>query len=186
MRQFRDSTDVVVKIGWNTVRRQLLKGQQNLVCFNCCRGILTAKLWLTCGARPFSCFPDEVLGSSRESLLGLMSSCEDTDEFLLLLLSPCGENLLPVGCSDNQSGEKNISLRGWDRPRIDPQWFPGFLNYCSWMFPDQLRNKSELVGSEETRQVSKRHPRYETLSYWILLRVFLVTLPLISSKTWEM
>ena len=29
----------------------MLKGQQNLVCFNCRRGILTAKLWLTCAAR---------------------------------------------------------------------------------------------------------------------------------------
>ena len=29
----------------------LLKGQQNLVCFNCRRGVLTAKLRLTRGAR---------------------------------------------------------------------------------------------------------------------------------------
>ena len=48
--QFRDSVDIVIEIGWIRVRRQLLKGQQNLVCFNCRRGILTAKLWLTCGA----------------------------------------------------------------------------------------------------------------------------------------
>ena len=50
------------------------------------------------------------------------------------------------------SGEKSTPLRGRDRLRNDPQWSPGFLNYCSWMFPEQLRNKSELVGSEETRQ----------------------------------
>ena len=83
----------------------------------------------------------------------------------------CGDSLLPLGCSDDQSGEKSISLRGRDRLRDYPQWFPGFLNYCSLMFPERLRNKSELVGSEETRQVLTRHPRYETLSYWILLRV---------------
>ena len=29
----------------------MLKGQLNLVCFNCRRGVLTAKLCLTCGAR---------------------------------------------------------------------------------------------------------------------------------------
>ena len=37
-------------VGGVAVIRQLLKGQQNLVCFNCCRGFLTAKWWLTCGA----------------------------------------------------------------------------------------------------------------------------------------
>ena len=51
-KQFRDSTDVVVEIGWiAVVRRKLLKGQQNLVCFKYRRGIVTAKLWLTRGAR---------------------------------------------------------------------------------------------------------------------------------------
>ena len=50
-KQFWDSIDVVVEIGWITVRRQLLKGQQNLVCFNSRKGVFTAKLWLTCGAR---------------------------------------------------------------------------------------------------------------------------------------
>ena len=49
--KFRVSTDVVVEFGGITVRRQLVKGQQNLVCFNCRRGVLTAKLLLTRGAR---------------------------------------------------------------------------------------------------------------------------------------
>ena len=83
----------------------------------------------------------------------------------------CEGSLLPLGCSDDQSGEKSISLWCRDRLRNDPQCFSSFLNYCSWMFPERLRNKSELVGSEETRQVLRRHPRYETLSYWILLRI---------------
>ena len=48
---FRDSIFVVVEIGWITVRCQLLKGQQHLVCFNCCRSVITAKMWLTCGAQ---------------------------------------------------------------------------------------------------------------------------------------
>ena len=44
---------------------------------------------------------------------------------------------------------------GHDRDRLgyDPQWVHGFLSCCSWMFPERLRNKSELVGSEEIRQV---------------------------------
>ena len=50
-RQLWESIDVVVEIGWITVRRQLLKGQQNLVCFNCLWGVPTEELWLTCGAR---------------------------------------------------------------------------------------------------------------------------------------
>ena len=82
-------------------------------------------------------------------------------------------SLLPLGCQHGQNGEKRISLRGRDRLRSDPQLFPGFLNCCSWMFPERLRNKSELVGSDETRQVLIRHPRRETPSHWILFRVSL-------------
>ena len=67
---------------------------------------------------------------------------------------------------------RETSLRDRDRLGNDPLWVPGFLSCCSWMFPERLRNKSELVGSEETRQVLTEHPRYKTLSYWILLRVF--------------
>ena len=50
-RQFRDSAKIVIEIGWIGVRRQLLKGQQNPYCLNWCKGILTAKLRLTCKAR---------------------------------------------------------------------------------------------------------------------------------------
>ena len=70
---------------------------------------------------------------------------------------------LPLGCWVDQSDEKNTPLRGRDCLRGDPKWSPGFLNYFSWMFPEQLRNKSELVGSEETHQALTRHPRYVTL-----------------------
>ena len=59
--QFRDSVYVVVEVGWITVRRQLLRGQQSRVCFNCRGGVFTAKLWLTCRARLLF-FPDEVPG----------------------------------------------------------------------------------------------------------------------------
>ena len=49
--QFRDSVYVNVEFDWITVRRQLWKGQQYLVCFNCRRGVFTEKLWLICRAR---------------------------------------------------------------------------------------------------------------------------------------
>ena len=45
---FRDSVYVVVEVRGVAVVRQLLRGQQSLVCFNCGRGVLTAKLWLFC------------------------------------------------------------------------------------------------------------------------------------------
>ena len=81
-----------------------------------------------------------------------------------LLCSSCEGGFLSMGFQIGQSDEKNTPLRGRDRLRDDPQWSPCFLNYCSWMFPERLRNKSELVGSEEARQVLTRHPRYVTLS----------------------
>ena len=90
--------------------------------------------------------------------------CTPSDQF-------CEDNFPPLGYFCYQSDEKRISLRDRDPLRNDPQWVPGFLSCCSWMFQERLRNKSELVGSEETRQVLTMHPRYETLSYWIVLRV---------------
>ena len=71
LRQFRDSVTSVTGIGRITVRRQLLKGQQNLVCFKCRRGVLTAKLWLTCGARLLLfCW-----GNSRGAVRNLFLNC---------------------------------------------------------------------------------------------------------------
>ena len=86
--------------------------------------------------------------------------------------SPCEGIFMPLGCSADQSSEKSTPFRGRVCLRNDPQWFHGFLNYCSRMFPERLRNKSELVGSEKTRQALTEHPKYETPSYWILLRIF--------------
>ena len=47
---FRKFIDVVVEFGRVALSRKLLKGQQNVVCLNCRRGFLTAKMWLICGA----------------------------------------------------------------------------------------------------------------------------------------
>ena len=49
--QFRCSVNVIFEIVRITLTCQLLKGQQNLVCFSWRRSVLTAKLWLTCEAR---------------------------------------------------------------------------------------------------------------------------------------
>ena len=65
----------------------------------------------------------------------------------------CEDTLLPLSCLGGQSDGKSTPLRDRDRLGNDPEWVPGFLSRCSWMFPERLRNKSEPVGSEEIRQV---------------------------------
>ena len=64
--QFRDSVDVVLEVSSVAASRQLLKGQQNQVCFNCRMGVLTAELWLICGAR--------ILLLSRRNLRGAVGN----------------------------------------------------------------------------------------------------------------
>ena len=54
--------------------------------------------------------------------------------------------------------------RDKDRLGNNPQWVSGFLDCCSWMFPEQLQNKSELVGSEEIHRVQTKHPKCVTPS----------------------
>ena len=49
-------------------------------------------------------------------------------------------------------------LRDRGRLRNDPKWDPGFLSCCSWMFPEQLRNKSQIVGSKRIHRVYTKHP----------------------------
>ena len=85
-RQFRNSTDFVVEIGWVTVCPQLLKGQQNLVCFNCRMRLLTAKLWLTCGASLLLLS----WGSSRRAVGNLfLSFCRHVGILTNFLLNSC-------------------------------------------------------------------------------------------------
>ena len=84
------------------------------------------------------------------------------DSFLVAL---CEDSLPSLGSLEYQGNKKRTPLRDKDRLWNDPQLVPGFLSCCSWIFPDRLRNKSELVGSEENRQALTGHPRYEILSY---------------------
>ena len=59
--QIGNSIDIIMKVCRIVVICQLLKGQQDLVCFNRRRGILTSELQLTGGAF-FFCFPEDLLG----------------------------------------------------------------------------------------------------------------------------
>ena len=43
---------------------------------------------------------------------------------------------------DYQGGRQRTQLRDKDRPGNDTQLVPSFPSRCSWMFPEQLRNKS--------------------------------------------
>ena len=68
------------------------------------------------------------------------------------VLTHCDGTLPALNHSDYQSDGKRTPLRNRDRLANDPLWVPGFLSECSWMFFEQLRNKPELVGSEEIHQ----------------------------------
>ena len=76
----------------------------------------------------------------------------------------CGESLPALDRLDSQCERQRVPLRDMDRLGNDLQWVPGFLSCCSWMFPEQLQNKSELLGSEEIHQVYTKHPKCVTPS----------------------
>ena len=60
----------------------------------------------------------------------------------------CDQSLPALNHLDYER-EERTPLRDRDLLEENPEWLPGFLSRCSWMFPEQLRNKSELVGSEK-------------------------------------
>ena len=64
----------------------------------------------------------------------------------------CEGTLLALDHLDYQSDKKRTSLQDRERLGNDAQSVLGFLSRCSWMFPEQLRNDSELVGLEENHQ----------------------------------
>ena len=75
---------------------------------------------------------------------------------ILCWLSPmsmCDESLPALNRLDYWSGRQRTPHRDRDCLGNDPQWVPGSLSCCSWLFPEQLRSKSEFVGSEEIHQV---------------------------------
>ena len=80
---FLYSVKVVVEIGKIAVTCKLLKGEQNLVWFNCRSGVITANLWLICGARLFW-LPEEIPPSKRDLLL---NSCHYMRGLVLVRVS---------------------------------------------------------------------------------------------------
>ena len=125
-----DYVVVLVETGRIAVSRQLLQDQQKVVRFNCLRGVLSAKLWLTCGAHVLL-----LSWLSSESFLGLLSPCD---------VSPL--ELLQLGYWYDR---QKTPLRYRGRLGNDPQWVSGFLSCCCWMLLEQLRNKSEIRGQKE-------------------------------------
>ena len=97
---------------------------------------------------------------------GSYNHCKISKLLMSFLKSyPLCEGTLPaLNHLDYQSDGKRTPL--WDRGRLgnDHQWVPGFMSRCSWMFPERLRNKSELAGSEEIHQAYTKHPKCGTPS----------------------
>ena len=102
------------------------------------------------------------------------SSAQIERLFYQMFANCCDETLPALSHLDCQSDGKRTPLRDRDRLANGPQWVPGFLSSSFGLFPERLRNKSELVGSEEIHQAYTKHPKYVTPSGWILLKVFLL------------
>ena len=78
------------------------------------------------------------------------------------LVEKCDASPLALNNLEYWCDRQRTPLRERDRPGNDPQWVPGSLSCCPWMFPDQLRNKSEPVGSKEVHQVQTKHRKCVT------------------------
>ena len=107
------------------------------------------------------------------------------DSKLLPYKRSCEDTLPPLSYFDYQSDEKRISLRDRDRLRNDPQWVPGFLSCCSWMFPERLRN-IRTCGFRRNSSSFDRAPKIRDSDLLNSFESFLVIFPSISSETWEM
>ena len=64
-----------------------------------------------------------------------------------------------------------FSIYYWQRIPLRDKDRLGFLSCCSWMLPEQIRNKSEIVDSEDIHRVSTKHPKCVTPSGEILWKV---------------
>ena len=123
--QFQNSVDTVKKTCRKVVVCQLLKGQQNLVCFNCRKCILTADL-LSTGKAFFSVFlkmywlPRELLSPCRGSLPG--------ENFLI-------------------SGSRRDLLQDENHSGYRPHFFPGLSHMRSGTSSDRFQRSREIAGS---------------------------------------
>ena len=97
-----------------------------------------------------------------------------------VLTGYCGDTLLSY--LDYQSDDKRPPLRGRDRLGSDPHWVPDFLSCCSWTFTEQVRT----CGFRRNLSSLDKAPRIRDSVRLKFFESFLLTLPSISSETWEM
>ena len=55
--------------------------------------------------------------------------------------------------------EQRTPLRDGDHSWSYSQWVSGFLSHCSWMLPEQFRNKCLLAGSEKNSSSFDKAPK---------------------------
>ena len=73
--------------------------------------------------------------------------------YLLEILLPSAESRLALNHLDYYGGKRSTQLRNKDHLGNNSQWVLSSVSRCTWMFPEQLRKKSEPVGSDEIDQV---------------------------------
>ena len=197
--KFRGSVDFVVEIGWVSVRRQVLKGQQNLVCFNCRMGVPTAKLWMTCGARLLLFSWTSPRGAVGNLFL---NSWHDVRAIENLFWTGCHHvraiaNLFTHSCQlvriffylwdaymARMMGRVHHFIQGSFRERS-----PVSSRFSESLFPDVPETATEQVRNCGFGRISSsldRAPRIRDSVRLDSFESFSVTLPSISSETWEM
>ena len=148
---------------WTPTKSGLLLLSQG--CSHC---EIVADLW----SAPSFAFLTKSQGSNREFLHELLSPCD---------LSPPALNHLSYYCDRQRTPGRDLG-----RLVNDTQWVPGFLSCCSWMFPEQLRNKFELVSSEKKSSNLDKAPKMWNSARLNSWESFLVTFLSISSDIWVM
>ena len=117
-------------------------------------------------------FPTVFQGYSRESFLELQSSSDVTPlDQIQLRYWHC---------------KQKHPLRERGRLENDPQLVPGFQICCSWMFPEQLRNKTKIVGVRGNSSSLEKAPKTRDSVRVTSWKSVLMLLPSIVSETWVM
>ena len=176
--------DIVIEMGWIRVRRQLLKGQQNLVCFSCRRGILTAKLRLTCGPRLLLFAWRSSRGAVENHFL---SWCHHERVLTSLLCNSC-HHVRVVFCL--WAVEMNRVMKKVPHFGVGIVWetIPSGLPVFWIIVPGCSRNSYGTIRTCKFRRSSSSFEKAPKIRDSVLLNSFesfLVPLPSISSEIWE-
>ena len=188
--QFGNSVDVIMKVRRVVVICQLLAGKQNLVCFDCSRGVLAAELRLTCGLVLFLLSWRCTRGAVCELLV---ISCHVVEIQTLSLSLSLSELLSP--CRGHLLGQ-SFALSGCGRGPLQVDDHSGSCPHrslASWLVFNGLREASgvapEWPCSSGFARKSSRRAKAPSMRLSVLLNSFdnlFVSLPWISSKTWVM